>query len=213
MILKDTLVLHERRNGSRSNGSYPCKFEDMQIDKYNSYSIIFKCDKCGEEQNIPYSKLTQMTKIKGLCAKCYKSRPNISAYDVPSGLSQGLRFLIKQWRLESLEHCNSKCVITGKPSTTVHHLKSYCAIVSETLKTLNINPYSDITDEQVILIKPKLSELHYKYGYGVVLSKKMHKLFHDEYGEVNNTPEQFEKFKTKQDIKVELNLYKKALEI
>ena len=37
-------------------------------------------------------------------------------------------------------------------------------------------------------------DLHFKYGLGIPLSRKLHKLFHKIYGVKNNTEEQFKEF-------------------
>jgi len=45
------------------------------------------------------------------------------------------------------------------------------------------------------LINYTCIELHYKYGLGVCLCEKEHKLFHSIYGRKNNTKKQYDDFK------------------
>lgn len=194
MILENTLTIRERRNGSKRCGIYPCKVKDIQREKINSYFITFKCDVCGKEEEINYNKcFTQVSRMSGKCANCYKREIHKSVYGVPNGVSQGLRNSIRQWRKDSLKHYNYKCMVTGEPSTVIHHIVSYSKIVAEAFKELNIDPVK-MDDTEYKSICDKVLELHYKYGFGACLSKEVHKAFHDKYGELNNTEEQFKEF-------------------
>lgn len=113
-------------------------------------------------------------------------------------LMSHLRRGINQWRQDSIDYHDGKCVISGEDSECVHHLYGMDLIIDETFKLTGIerkDKYSDYTSEELEQIKNTCTELHYKYGYGVCLTKDLHKKFHIEYGYGGNTPDQFEQFK------------------
>lgn len=109
-----------------------------------------------------------------------------------------LRSETRQWQLKSMKHCNYKCVITDGEFDHIHHLYPFRKIIDEVFENLNLNQrptVADYTEEEFNNIKYEMCVLHKKYGYGVCLRKDIHKLFHDLYGYIGNTPEQFEEFK------------------
>jgi hypothetical protein len=115
-----------------------------------------------------------------------------------STLYKSLREQIKKWVRASEKFHKSKCIITGKQSTIVHHLYGFDLIMEETVKQTGIPLYSKIgqyTKDELIRVKEVCLALHYKYGYGVVLHPKIHDLFHLKYKYGKNTPDQFEEFK------------------
>jgi len=117
-----------------------------------------------------------------------------------SSLNVYLREFIKDWKKESMENCNYKCVITGEKFDAIHHLYSYNKILKETLHELNIPTHPEIskyTFEEIESIKKLLLIKHYEHPLGVCLCKKIHTLFHQLYGKGDNTPEQFEEFKVR----------------
>lgn len=100
----------------------------------------------------------------------------------------------KQWRVESIENCGRRCVITGKDFDDVHHLYSKNNIVKDVLDKLNIDRDKTIND----LSQGELDNLislfkieQAKYPLGVCLSHDIHMDFHNRYGYGSNTPEQF----------------------
>jgi hypothetical protein len=109
-----------------------------------------------------------------------------------------------QWRKDSINYYESKCVVTkeafidGSGAEVHHNNKNYSDIFIEMLQVLDLDIRESIdlyTCEQIDKMKTVLSELHYKYGYGIPLKKEVHDLFHKDYGKGNTTPEQFEEFK------------------
>ena len=114
-----------------------------------------------------------------------------------SEIGDHLRKHIKQWKKDSIENCNYKCIVTGDRFDVVHHLHSFNMILQETFNILKLPIYQIInqyTTDELNNIISKFIELHYKYGLGVCLSKEIHMLFHNIFGMGNNTPEQFEEF-------------------
>ena len=115
-----------------------------------------------------------------------------------SALYQELRRNINSWKLDSMEFCNYKCMITNDKFNVIHHLYSFDLITQETLSELSLPLYSNIsmyTQNELQMIINKCLEIHYRYGFGVCLRYDIHKLFHDNFGYGNNTPEQFSIFK------------------
>lgn len=116
-----------------------------------------------------------------------------------SSLSMYLRQFLLEWKKESMKLCEYKCVISGEKSNgsfEVHHLMAVNLIVSKILKEAGleakpkIQDYSDSEmDTLIYLFVRENNKL-----YGVVLKPCFHKLFHENYGYGNNTPEQFEEF-------------------
>lgn len=102
-----------------------------------------------------------------------------------------------------MEFCNYRCIVTNGWLDNVHHLFPFRNIVNETFQLLNLDirqKVLDYSNEDWLLISNKLKELHFTYGYGVALCKPIHKMFHDNYGYINNTPYQFLDFVYRLDI-------------
>lgn len=113
---------------------------------------------------------------------------------------QELRDSLQSWKQDSMQECQYKCIITGDDFDNIHHLVPFRKIVDEVFEVLKMPIYKttgEYTKEQKSLIVDKLQELHVFYGLGVCLRKDIHKLFHDLYGYTENTPEQFDEFKTR----------------
>lgn len=154
------------------------------------------------EQKIDYASFNQghgckycfYDKVKG------ENHPSWKGGITP--LHSHLRTRILQWKKDSINYCNNKCVITGESSSTVHHIFGFDLILAELINELSLNDVdfnniltNNISLTRLKLIEDKCLELHYKHGLGVCLSESIHKLFHSLYGYGHNTPEQFEEFK------------------
>lgn len=130
--------------------------------------------------------------------RCGKNNPSWKGGTTP--LHKIMRKSILPWRLSSYEKYDYCCDITGSKLTdnVIHHHYNYCDILRETLEELNIDArekINDYTEEELELMKSKCLELHYKYGLGICLTKKLHDEFHSIYGRKNNTMEQYMEFK------------------
>lgn len=115
-----------------------------------------------------------------------------------------LRSQITHWKIDSMKIHNYKCVLTGIESNgsnlDVHHLYGFDMIIQELFYITNIKQkqfIKDYTKEELNILCKNCLDLHYKYGYGIVIHKLLHKIFHQSYKFGNNTPEQFKEFKQK----------------
>lgn len=116
-----------------------------------------------------------------------------------NNFSDLLRNNLSTWRRKSEENCNYSCVITGDTiNYDVHHIYGLSLIVDELIEKLDLNldDYFSYTQEQIDIILVEFKKIHNTYPLGVCLRKDVHMLFHSLYGFGNNTPEQFEHFKT-----------------
>ena len=109
-----------------------------------------------------------------------------------------LRNQLDEWKQESMKFYNYTCVLTGKNFDEIHHLTSFKTIIYETLDELGFEvakTLEEYTSDELELLRETIINNNSKYGYGVCLTKEVHKLFHDTYGYGDNTPEQFEEFR------------------
>jgi len=114
-----------------------------------------------------------------------------------SALYQELRRNIKQWKLDSMENCNYKCLFSNERFENIHHLYSFESIVKDTLRETGLPLYENIswyTQDELQTLIDKCLEIHYRYPLGICLQEKYHVKFHIEFGYGNNTPEQFYEF-------------------
>lgn len=111
-----------------------------------------------------------------------------------------LRTQLSQWKENSMRHCNYKCVLTNDKFDEIHHLYSYNLILREIEDLTEYDLYQPILDfneKELGEIVMLCQELHKKHPLGVCLNRKLHTLFHQEYGYGNNIPKQFKDFKTR----------------
>ncbi len=102
-----------------------------------------------------------------------------------------------QWKRDSAKQSSYKCFLTGDTFDEIHHLKSRNVLVQNALQKLKWNKQIDInecSDEDKNIFLTAFLEEQAKYPLGICLSKKIHKLFHKEFGYGYNTPEQFVSF-------------------
>lgn len=109
-----------------------------------------------------------------------------------------LRDYIKPWKINSMEYCNYKSIISGKRFNHIHHVnKNFSEIVKLTFEITNIKIKKTIveyTSEELEKLEKICLMLHYFFGPGVCLTEEEHKLFHLLYGKHDNTKEQFKEF-------------------
>ena len=170
--------------------------------EYINARTPLKC-KCLIHNEIFYNRYDDLRKGKGchLCKGDKLSKENNAMWKGGvTPLHNYLRDKITQWKKDSLKNANYRCDITGikDSSLIIHHLHNFSDILKETLELLDLPIYDSVnkyTEKELDNITNKCIELHYKYGLGVCLCEKEHKLFHAIYGVVNNTKEQYEEFK------------------
>lgn len=112
-------------------------------------------------------------------------------------LSEYIRRNNTEWKDLSMKNCNYKCVVTGNRFDDIHHIYGLNLILNEVLLNLNIEIKEDMNQYSEIELKNILYSfraLQAEYPLGVCLCKKIHKLFHFEYGYGNNTQEQWNDF-------------------
>lgn len=102
------------------------------------------------------------------------------------------------WKKESMERCNYKCVISGGRFDDIHHLVSLNTIVVDACCKNNIDlnafdPNFASDAERKFFLDIVMAEQS-NYPLGVCLSHEIHMEFHREYGYGDNTPEQFNTF-------------------
>lgn len=172
---------------------------------FNRNSLITY--KCNKEGHLHTRSVINYKTNRG-CPDCNIEQRNIKLsrdnnYNWQGGLtplSKFIRDCLKQWKIDSMKYCNYKCVITGKKFNVIHHLYSLNTIIQDAIEILNfelkptIGEYSEV---ELAELSNKVIEIHYKYPLGVCLTKEIHYLFHKLYLTGNNTPEQFNEFKSK----------------
>lgn len=101
-------------------------------------------------------------------------------------LTKYLRYCILEWRKDSFENTNYKCIITGRNGKLVaHHIISFRDIMYETLAELNLEVkefLSDYSEKDLTQMKYLFVKKHYDYGFGAIITDELHKEFHSIYG-------------------------------
>lgn len=118
-------------------------------------------------------------------------------------LSTYLRTQLSEWKIKSIRNCNYKCALTGGKFDAVHHLHSFNLIMREIEDLVESDIYQsvlDIDEKELGEIVALCHELHDVYPLGVCLNGALHTLFHQQYGYGDNTPKQFNEFKTRLKI-------------
>ena len=120
--------------------------------------------------------------------------------------------VVKQWRKDTYIRENNKCQLTGKQvhggNSDVHHLYGFNMIVLEahTINAIEIKQQvKDYNEEELHKLEEYVASWHKDTSNAVLLCDEVHDLFHNckdkdgnvLYGYGNNTPEQFEEFKTR----------------
>ena len=165
----------------KSTITYSCPKGHIETRSYSSLWRRKNCMTCTKEENkIKYSKENASNWQGGLTElKTYLSK------------------FIVQWKKDSMEHSNYKCVISGKRFEDIHHIQSFNLLLREALEELNFelkNTIGEYDSDQITLLINKLIEVHYRYPLGVALTKKWHNKFHKLYGMGDNTPDQWDDF-------------------
>lgn len=105
-----------------------------------------------------------------------------------SKLNNHLRSTTLKWKMDSFRESNYTCFITGVRggcNLVVHHATNFSDIVLETLNDLKVDTrhtISEYSDDTLREIEELCLKKHYEYGLGVVMTEKIHKLYHSTYG-------------------------------
>lgn len=172
----------------------------------------YVCRKCGNEKLSELrtgwcpSEETRQKISKNLKGKYSgESHPNWKG-----GVSNIKRYLrnlpcVTEWCSMAREQVNYTCQLTGmrsrelfRGSLQVHHLYGFNLIVFDAHSTHGIEVKEQIgnyTAEELKLLEDYVASWHQDSSNAVVLSEEVHKLFHNNYGRGENTPEQYEEFK------------------
>jgi hypothetical protein len=114
-----------------------------------------------------------------------------------SALYQELRRNIKQWKYDSMENADYKCLLTNQRFENIHHIYSFDNIVQDTLNETGLPLYENISnysDNELKQLIDKCLEIHYRHPLGICMTEQWHIQFHTEYGYGKNTEEQFYEF-------------------
>lgn len=178
----------------KNNGCILLSKNDEYVNQESK--LKFKC-KCGLVDKKTFSAF----KLTPKCYKCHEHASMGNHYSWKGGISpinEYLRKHILEWKKDSSKKYNYKSDISGKPFEVIHHVnKNFSEISTEVLNQLDLEPkqINEYSENELNNITNLCIELHYKYGLGVCLTEKEHKLFHSIYGKENNTIQQYEEFK------------------
>jgi len=131
------------------------------------------------------------------CPECYRI-----ALSGLTPITTTLRSNIVQWKKDSVSAANYRCIISNEKIDDIHHIYSFNQIFQELMIYFNFQNRTeskDFSDVEIEQLKIKNIELHYKYGLGAPINRKLHRLFHSLYGKINATPEDFYEFKKRYD--------------
>lgn len=117
-----------------------------------------------------------------------------------SALIEQLRRDIIDWKKDSSEFCNYKCIFTGGRFQNIHHIISFNSLVDKALDITCLERRSKISDysnEEYENLKTCLIELHNQTLFGACLCEELHELFHKEYTYYDSTIDDFVDFARK----------------
>jgi hypothetical protein len=158
-----------------------------------------------KEEGLKYTTFDELQKSKFICKSCYLSNNDKENHwnwqGGISSLTEHLRSKLSIWKLESLSKYKFKCALTNIHSKDleIHHLYNFSDIVLEVLENTNLpvkNKIYEYEEDDLKLIESTFEIIHMKYGLGIPLRKGIHVLYHRIYGFKNNSPIEFNQFKS-----------------
>jgi len=123
-------------------------------------------------------------------------RQNFESFSYPT-ISKYLRGQNQQWKKESMENCNYKCVLTDSKSFEIHHLYGVSNIINDIFDLYpkyKDKSFKDYSEKDLSFLLTEFLRIQSLYPLGVCVDKKLHVLFHSMYGQYFNTPEQWYRF-------------------
>lgn len=159
--------------------------------------VNYQCDNCGsifKEMYINFPR-RQKSGLPDLCGDCRQIARN-GSHKLDNYLIQSLRNRISPWMTETRLHYKYRCVITGEPTNTVHHLVGFSYIARQVIDKLGYDYMrrKDYTREEYENISSLLLQKHYEYGLGVLLITPVHRKFHTIYGLKDDMRDEFKMF-------------------
>lgn len=170
--------------------------EDEYLGSHSKMRCV--CSK-GHEFNLVFSQYLQG------CSGCQKcswkknsGKGHVFYKNGESKVTDALRNSVDGWRNNLLQIYKNKCPITGSGDVVTHHLYPFAKILKECSSKTGVPVLKRIGDyaeyENFAKLKESVVEYHWKHDIGIVISKELHDLFHNEYGDKDNTTEQFDEF-------------------
>lgn len=206
---------HLTSGSKKSCGCLPNRVEDLSGTKRNLLTVIEMADfrssnnevlwkclcDCGEDAYVTRDKLlSDHTKSCG-CLKDLRLEKHPNWQGGVSLVTKFLRRNLKEWKRKSLETTDFRCVISNERGRLiVHHAnpdKPFHKIVKEAFEITEIEYQRSLdyyTKDQIEKLVMTCSELHFRYGLGIPLTKELHQEFHKIYGYIGWTNEDFERF-------------------
>lgn len=171
------------------------KNKASKLDVKRSNEMLFKIN---SEAHIGY-KFSEERKLNMSRNNCGKN--NNAWKGGYTHLKAYFRGCLYEWKMASLKETEYKCYFTNENNNDIqiHHIyKNFTDIMYETFKVCKLdmrNNMDTYTNEELVALRSKFIELHFKYGLGVPMREYIHRTFHCLYKSINNTYEQFEEFK------------------
>lgn len=173
---------------------------------WNGGEVKVNCSCCGNTISRKKSEIRTNNYCSVECmwsdrGRLYSSENNSNWQGGITKISEYLRHNINEWKLDSFKKYDFKCDITGeKDNLIIHHLYNYSEIIKEVFEVSKLPIYECINEysyDELETLKTNCLNIHYNRGLGVCLTENMHIKFHSIYGKKNNTLEQYNEFKIK----------------
>lgn len=170
--------------------------EDEYLGSHSKMRCV--CSK-GHEFNLVFSQYLQGCSGCQICSwKKNSGKGHVFYKNGESKVSEAIRNSVDGWRHDLLKVYGNKCPITGSTDIVTHHLEPFSQIVKKCSISVNVPVLKKIGDyknyEDFSRLKESVVYYHKNNEVGIVISSEVHNLFHSEYGDKDNTAEQFDEF-------------------